>query len=206
MMENSSFRPVGAPGDAGMRSGGQESVIDQECYFEGTFRTPGNMRIEGTYQGVVECHGTLFIAETGQVNARIVAGNLTVSGQLTGEVQCESRFELLNSGRVSGSIAAKTSVIHDGAFFEGEIRMGGREQAAARPAPIVTPPAAEPDAPTSPPRPAASGGNRRRPATETAAASEENAAADEEADAEPRANGRSDNATRDVVPNRTGEA
>jgi cytoskeletal protein CcmA (bactofilin family) len=130
MMENTTFRPLGDPTDTlGGRRAGRESLIDQECFFEGTFRTPGNLRIEGTYQGVVECHGTLTIAESGRVNARILAGCLIVAGQLTGEAQCENRFEIVRSGQVTGAVYARTVVVHDGAYFEGEIRMGGSRPA-----------------------------------------------------------------------------
>ena len=165
MMDNSSFRSPGDPIDSGARRG-RESVIDQECFFEGTFRTPGNMRIEGTYQGVIECQGTLLIAESGQVNARIVAGNLIVGGQFSGEVQCQSRFELLKSGRSSGAVAAQATVIHDGAYFDGEIRMGGRDAAPAQMSPQSSQPQSPPiapspaDVPTA--RPVASSGGARR--------------------------------------------
>jgi len=192
MMENSPFRqPIdGAPG-----RGVRESVIDQDCYFEGTFRTPGNMRVEGTYEGQIECQGTLLIAENGNVNARIAAGSLIVAGRLAGEAQCESRFELLRTGRASGAIVAKSTVVHEGAFFEGEIHMGG-ELASARGAAATT----------AAPQPAAA----IVPA-EAPPAAEETTSEDEEPPlagapvAAPRSNGRRSGA-RDVLPNRTGEA
>jgi cytoskeletal protein CcmA (bactofilin family) len=197
-MEHSGNRP-----GEGARSAGRESVIDHDCYFEGTFRTPGNMRIDGTYKGVIECHGTLLIAETGQVNARIVAGSLLVSGELSGEVQCESRFELLKSGRVSGSVATKTVVVHDGAFFEGEVRMGA-EPVAPRPSQPAAVPAAEKvdDAPAE----SAPAGRRRsgQDAPRAAAATAADGATADDGGA-PRINGRSQTGNRDIVPNRTGE-
>jgi cytoskeletal protein CcmA (bactofilin family) len=214
MMDNSGFRSAVDPIDGAGRKGGRESIIDQDCFFEGTFRTPGNMRIEGGYQGAIECRGTLLIAETGQVNARVVAGNLIVAGQFSGEVQCESRFELLKTGRASGSVAAATTVVHDGAHFDGEIRMGGREASVAD---SRTPPAsiqptqapAQNAEPAEPPRPAAS--SRRRAVAEPdadSAAPQTEVAPDsaEDGPQSPRANGRSQStAAREVLPNRTGE-
>jgi len=216
MMDNSSFRSAGDPIDAATRRNGRESVIDQECFFEGTFRTPGNMRIEGAYEGAIECQGTLLIAESGQVNARIVAGNLIVAGQFSGEVQCQSRFELLKSGRVSGSVTAQSTVVHDGAFFQGEIRMGGREPAGAmNTSPLSQQQPSQPQPPaaaagsTAAGRPAAAGTGRRRTAAET---SQADATAEPEETAEepnqpPTLNGRSQSAAaRDIVPNRTAES
>ncbi len=214
MMENSSFRSAGDPIEAATRRTGRESVIDQECFFEGTFRTPGNMRIEGAYQGVIECQGTLLIAETGQVNARIVAGNLIVAGQFSGEVQCQSRFELLKSGRASGSVATQSTVIHDGAYFEGEIRMGGRETAftadlASRPQAGMSSPPAPAASPTPSARPAAASTGRRRAATEPVqeSGSAESDDTPEESEQSPPLNGRSPTgAARDIVPNRAAES
>jgi cytoskeletal protein CcmA (bactofilin family) len=207
MQENPNARPAPDAGDPfAVRHGARESVIDQECYFEGTFRTPGNMRIEGTYEGVIECQGTLIIAEPGRVNARIAAGNLTVAGRLQGEVLCESRFELLKSGRASGTIAARTTVVHDGAFFEGEIRMGERADTARDGAGPQRPPeaTAQPSnvAPTVPIR-------RRAAADATQAAEPEQTEADATTEpvSPPKVNGRNQpNAGRDVLPNRTGES
>lgn len=225
MVENSTFRSAGDPIDAAARRNGRESVIDQDCFFEGTFRTPGNMRIEGAYQGAIECQGTLLIAETGQVNARIVAGNLIVAGQFSGEVQCQTRFELLTSGRVSGSVTTQFTVIHDGAFFEGEIRMGGRDASIsesmsplsqrlpsqAQPSPNQPPPPAAGTAPAaeSPARPASPSSNRRRASSESSAAGDATDTGDstDEVDQSQAVNGRSQSAsTRDIVPNRAAEA
>ena len=215
MMENPSFRASSEPmGASGARPGGRESVIDQECFFEGTFRTPGNMRIEGTYQGAIECQGTLMIAETGQVNARVVAGNLIVGGQYTGEAQCESRFEVLRTGRVSGAVLATSTVVHDGAFFEGEIRMGARDAAAADARGTALPAGAAGtgalSAPATAARPAAGMAiaPRRRSGTEATAdaSAEPPSPTEDKASAAPHTNGRSQPAGgRDVLPNRTGE-
>jgi cytoskeletal protein CcmA (bactofilin family) len=221
MVENSSFRSAGDSVDAAARRNGRESVIDQDCFFEGTFRTPGNMRIEGAYQGAIECQGTLLIAETGQVNARVVAGNLIVAGQFSGEVQCQSRFELLQSGRVSGTVTTLSTVIHDGAFFEGEIRMGGRDAAIGESSSPLSqrlpsqtqpsPPAAAGTTTTPEPtaRPATQSSNRRRSSSESSEADETTEAGDvsEDANQPQTLNGRSQSgSTRDIVPNRAAES
>ena len=206
MMDNPTLRTAMDPAEAaGGRRGGRESVIDQDCFFDGTFRTPGNMRIEGAYQGVIECQGTLLIAESGQVNARIVAGSLIVAGQFTGEAQCDSRFEVLKTGRASGSIAATQTVVHDGAFFEGDIRMGGREAGSGgRTGPAMRAP--EPAAETAARSPLnAAAPARRRLPTEAAMLAEDDTSPDQgDAAAPPKVNGRTQPAAgRDVLPNRT---
>lgn len=196
MVDTASYRSPESLEVFGDRRSGRESLIDSECFFDGTFRTPGNMRIEGSFHGAIECQGSLFIAETGRVDARIVAGNLSVAGAFQGEAQCETRFELLKTGRVEGAITAKTTVIHDGAYIQGEIRMGGATQSAS--APAASPPPARPIQPT----PRASAANRAAPPPAATTDGESNSAAPAD-----RVNGRSAPANgRDVLPDRTSEA
>jgi cytoskeletal protein CcmA (bactofilin family) len=202
MMDNPSFRP---PAEPSVGRNARESVIDSDCFFEGTFRTPGNMRIEGTYQGQIECQGTLLIAENGNVNARIVAGSLIVAGQFSGEAQCESRIEILRTGRASGAIGAKSTVVHDGAFFEGEIRMGGDAGTGRSAGAAIA--GSQPAAPAQTSRPLImpeSPPEQQRATEESESA--EDAHTETEPTAAPRANGRRQSSTaRDVLPNRTGE-
>jgi cytoskeletal protein CcmA (bactofilin family) len=134
-----------------------ESLIDRDSHFTGTYRTPHNLRIEGRYEGEIDCKGTVYVGETAVVNARIVAGNVTVAGQLEGEIACDSRFEILRSGRVTGSVTSAVTVVHEGAFYQGELRMvraGApdrlRREPAAAPLSRTEPPARPPAAPEPP--------------------------------------------------------
>ena len=159
-----------------------ESYIDRESHFTGTYRSRQNLRIDGRYDGDIECDAAVVIGDTASVNARVLAGSMTVAGRLEGEVMCENRFEILPTGRVSGTITAGTTVIHEGAFYQGELRMAkpgeirpaGRErldersaqprERAATPAAAVRPVPSREAAPTPPPT------ARRRPGDTPSAA------------------------------------
>lgn len=124
MADIPAFRFPSEPAAAGGRDVSRaESLIDRESHFTGAYRTPHNLRIEGRYEGEIDCQGTVFIGETAIVSARINAGNVTIAGQCEGEIVCETRFEILPTGRVAGSVAAATTVVHEGAFYQGEVRM-----------------------------------------------------------------------------------
>lgn len=118
---------------------GRQSFIDRDSHFNGTYATPNDLCIDGRYEGEIECEGTLIIAESADVNARVAAGNITVAGQLQGEIGCRGRFEILPSGRVGGSVIAGTIVVHEGARYEGELRMRGEETAERGPRPGAVP-------------------------------------------------------------------
>jgi cytoskeletal protein CcmA (bactofilin family) len=98
-----------------------ESVIDENSNFNGTYRTSQNLRIEGHYEGEIECEGTVTVAEQAVVNAKIRAENVTVAGRFDGEVDCGNRFELMPTGQVSGQVNAGLVAVHEGARFDGQL-------------------------------------------------------------------------------------
>lgn len=101
------------------------SVIDQYSNFDGTYNSTRDLRIEGQVKGTIECRGTLYIAQGANVDANVEAENISVAGELSGEVSCRGKLQLLPSGRVKGKIQTVTLVIHEGAFYEGDLEMAG---------------------------------------------------------------------------------
>lgn len=101
------------------------SVIDQYSNFDGAYNSTRDLRIEGQVKGTIACRGTLHIAQGANVNASIEAENISVAGELDGEVSCRGKLLLLPSGRVRGKINTRTLIVHEGAFYEGELEMSG---------------------------------------------------------------------------------
>jgi cytoskeletal protein CcmA (bactofilin family) len=124
-MDQGAFRGFGAqaPADAPESM----SVIDQYSNFDGTYNSTRDLRIEGQVKGTIECRGTLHIAQGANVSAQVEAENISVAGELDGEITCRGKLQLLPSGRVTGKINTVTLVIHEGAFYEGELEMGGQD-------------------------------------------------------------------------------
>ncbi len=99
------------------------SVIDRFSKFDGTFHSTRDLRVEGEVKGTIDCKGILHIAQGANVNATIEAENISVAGDLDGDINCKGRLQILPSGRVRGKINTVTLVIHEGAFYEGELEM-----------------------------------------------------------------------------------
>ena len=99
------------------------SVIDQFSNFDGTYQSTRDLRIEGQVKGTIECRGTLHIAHGANVSAKVEAENISVAGELDGEITCRGKLLLLPSGRVKGKINTVSLIIHEGAFYEGELEM-----------------------------------------------------------------------------------
>lgn len=99
------------------------SLIDRHSFFEGTYRSSRDLRIEGEVKGTIECQGTLHIAEGAQVDAHVQAESITVAGELSGEIICRGRLQIMPSGRLHGKVTTQTLVINEGAVYEGQLEM-----------------------------------------------------------------------------------
>ncbi len=102
---------------------GTTSLIDHDSFFNGTYRSPHDLRIEGEFEGEIHCEGTVIVAERARVSGTINAGSVLISGSVAGHVSCADRFEVLSAGQVAAAVRAGTVVIREGAVYEGEMRM-----------------------------------------------------------------------------------
>jgi cytoskeletal protein CcmA (bactofilin family) len=113
---------------AGRDSKGRRSIIDAESRFVGTYTTTNELQIEGQYEGTINCTGLVTVAESAEVDAQVTAGAVAVEGRLRGDVGCRGRFEIFPSGQVEAKVEAASIVVHDGARFDGEMRMRAADE------------------------------------------------------------------------------
>lgn len=151
------------------------SVIDQFSNFDGIYQSTRDLRIEGQVKGTIECRGTLHIAQGANVNAKIEAENISVAGELDGEITCRGKLLLLPSGRVKGKINTVSLIIHEGAFYEGDLEMEGENGRlpgrSARRSSLSASPVSGPAATPAPARDSASSGEAEAPSAPAGASS-----------------------------------
>ncbi|RIL12327.1 hypothetical protein DCC79_01790 [bacterium] len=107
-----------------------ENVVGASTTLKGTLRSDGGIRIDGTFEGLIEVGGNVVIGESGRVIADINARNITVAGAVKGNVRGSGRLEILSTGQVLGDIAVAAVMIDEGGIFQGTSRMTGYEQRA----------------------------------------------------------------------------
>jgi len=113
------------------RSTGQATVIDAQSHFTGKYRSDSDLIIEGTFEGEIECNGTVTVAENATLSATVRARNVVIAGSANGEIACDERFTVRATGEMRGKAQAATLAVEEGAFFEGEFRMGNSGYAAS---------------------------------------------------------------------------
>ncbi|HEY8234443.1 MAG TPA: polymer-forming cytoskeletal protein [Vicinamibacteria bacterium] len=98
--------------------------LDDGTEFSGELRFRDVLRVDGRLKGKVVSDNMLIIGETGQVDAEVDCGVVSIRGRVSGQVHGRQRIELLAGCRVTASLVTPKLVIEDGAFFQGECRMG----------------------------------------------------------------------------------
>lgn len=108
----------------GLQAEDLNGFLDDGTEFSGEMRFRDVMRVDGRLKGRVVSDNMLIIGETGQVDAEIDCGIVSIRGKVTGQVHGRQRIELLAGCRVLATLVTPKLVIEDGAFFQGDCRMG----------------------------------------------------------------------------------
>ena len=115
------------------------SFLDKGTEFDGKLAFEGAVRINGRFSGEIFSEGTLYVGESGEVNAEVQVSTAIISGTVTGDVVATSKVELQRTARLRGNIKTQVLKIEEGALFEGNCQMKFEETTASKPAPIDTP-------------------------------------------------------------------
>jgi cytoskeletal protein CcmA (bactofilin family) len=111
---------------------GFDTVLGATSVLEGTFKSSGNIRLDGTFTGTLEITGNVLVGETAKINADIDAKNISVAGTVRGNVT-GNRVQILRTGRVWGDIQAAALTTEEGAFIDGKISMNMPEEPTPEP-------------------------------------------------------------------------
>lgn len=105
---------------------GFETVFGANCVLEGTLKSGGNVRIDGTFTGTLDIVGNILVGETAKISADIDARNISIAGAVRGNVT-GNKVQILRTGRVWGDIHASALTMEEGAFLDGKITMQGHQ-------------------------------------------------------------------------------
>jgi len=108
----------------GLQAEDLNGFLDDGTEFSGELRFRDVLRVDGRLKGKVVSDNMLIIGETGQVDAEIDCGIVSIRGKVSGSVHGRQRIELLAGCRVLATLVTPKLVIEDGAFFQGDCRMG----------------------------------------------------------------------------------
>ena len=111
--------------DGTTSQGSLNSILGQGCKVKGDIELKGTIRVDGNFEGTIECPETLIIGKSGVVKANVKVKNAVIGGKLIGNITSTNKIELQTGSHVKGDIETARLVIDEGVFFEGNCRMGG---------------------------------------------------------------------------------
>jgi cytoskeletal protein CcmA (bactofilin family) len=93
--------------------------------INGDINSNGDIRVDGSIVGIVNCKGKLILGPSGSVNGDIICANAEISGTVKGNLQVAELLNLKASAHVNGEISTGKLSIEPGANFSGSCVMGG---------------------------------------------------------------------------------
>lgn len=94
------------------------SLLGEGSHTKGEISTPGNLRIEGYFNGKLEVAGRLVIAGSAEVSGTIHARQVLVEGKFEGDILAEELVEIGPTAQVKGTLRARRMECRSGAKLE----------------------------------------------------------------------------------------
>jgi cytoskeletal protein CcmA (bactofilin family) len=108
------------PDSAASRS---QSLIQEGVSIRGEIRSEGDVRLEGSLEGLLETRARVIVGATGKAIANLEADEVLVMGRVEGKIVGHRRIELRKGAHVEGDLVSKSLVIEEGVFFQGLAQM-----------------------------------------------------------------------------------
>jgi cytoskeletal protein CcmA (bactofilin family) len=99
------------------------NIIGQSTSIEGVLICSGDIRIEGSLKGTIDCKGKVVIGETGFVEGSITCRNADFSGKIKADVTVIELLVLKSTVIIDGDITIGKLAIEPGAQFKGKCSM-----------------------------------------------------------------------------------
>jgi len=99
------------------------NVIGSSIVIDGEITGDEDLVVQGTVKGRIALKQSLFVENSGVVEADIETQNVEISGSVTGNILASDKVELRSDGKMVGDIKAPRILIADGATFKGNVDM-----------------------------------------------------------------------------------
>lgn len=96
-----------------------QTVIAADVEITGTIKGSGVIRIDGKFDGELQCDKDALIGKSATVKGNVNAGSVIVEGTVNGNLSAKDKIELKSSARLTGDIKAKRLIVEEGVLFVG---------------------------------------------------------------------------------------
>ena len=103
------------------------TVIAPGIRIKGEISGDDPVQLAGTLEGPSRVSALYCVREGGRVLGEITAPNIVIEGEVAGESLVAEKVEIGALARVKANLRARTVAIAEGAFFDGQVSMEGRD-------------------------------------------------------------------------------
>ena len=107
-----------------------EALIASGVEMNGRLVVPKSVRIDGEFAGELESASTVWVSESGSVEAPIRARSVEIRGAVVGDITATREVVIHATGRLIGDVETPSLVIARGATFNGRSKMYRPERGA----------------------------------------------------------------------------
>jgi len=105
------------------------AVIARGVEMNGSLVVPQSLRIDGEFRGKLDSGASVFISDSGAVEAPIRARTVEIHGAVVGDIVASREVVIHPTGRLHGDVETPSLVVSRGATFNGRTRMYRPERA-----------------------------------------------------------------------------
>ena len=105
------------------QSGTMYNAITSGSKIIGTIIADGDIRIDGTVDGELQCAGKVVIGEKGLIKGTVTCQNAEIMGTLDGKITNSQTLALRSTGKIKGEVQTQTLIVEPNAQFNGSCAM-----------------------------------------------------------------------------------
>jgi cytoskeletal protein CcmA (bactofilin family) len=106
-------------------------VIGAGLHIKGSLTGDDAVELRGTLEGDSTTTAHYHVREGARVIGDVSASSIVIEGEVSGRVLVAERVEIGGMARVRAYVRARLVAIAEGAFFDGQVHMQGRDGPAA---------------------------------------------------------------------------
>jgi cytoskeletal protein CcmA (bactofilin family) len=110
-------------GDVSVPGTGAATIIAAGTTLKGDIASNGDIRIDGSLQGNIQCQAKVVIGANGSVDGDISGQQADIMGKVTGTIKVKELLQLKGGSFVSGNLYAGKLQIEPSANFNGQCHM-----------------------------------------------------------------------------------
>lgn len=101
------------------------SIIAAGTTVQGDITSSGDIRIDGTLNGNIQCTAKVIIGSQGQIKGDITGQQADIMGKVSGTIRVKELLMLKGGSNVAGNLFASKLSIEPSANFNGQCHMNG---------------------------------------------------------------------------------